>query len=320
MMEKKYYPGLDLLKFVMALTIVSLHFELFKEVPVLYDMIMPWKNVAVPVFFIVSSFLLFNKLLSSNERKEENKIIIYFLKRIGILYLFWFVVMIRATVYKWDWDLHFSFFEFVIQFFLSSTFTGSWFLAALSINIVLVWYIRRYTSERIVAIIAIMLYLYNNYAPLMPVPLDSIFCWYENLPTVTPQTSFPGTMLFVYAGLLLSHYKVSAKYASYKNVWLIAAFAVLYILSLNQYFYPIGRLLAAMVLFIACCNVKTTKSFVLLRQSSIFIFFIHFALLGRFHYGTVINFIFACVISFILAVIVIWLKGKRGFKWLKYSL
>lgn len=55
-MEKKNDSRYDVLKLVLSLFVVAIHSDLFP--PLLY----PWLRVAVPLFFMMSSYFLFDKL------------------------------------------------------------------------------------------------------------------------------------------------------------------------------------------------------------------------------------------------------------------
>lgn len=64
-LNRSYYSGLDLLKFIMAIMIVAAHCDLFKELGLAYNLaVLLWK-IAVPTFFTVSAFLFYDKLYLS---------------------------------------------------------------------------------------------------------------------------------------------------------------------------------------------------------------------------------------------------------------
>lgn len=65
-MRSKTYNGLDLLKLIMALFVVMIHVKPNVHSEVLTTMLNPIMSVAVPVFFVLSSVLLFNKLIKVN--------------------------------------------------------------------------------------------------------------------------------------------------------------------------------------------------------------------------------------------------------------
>mgnify|MGYP006913126945 CR=1 FL=1 len=65
-MKSKTYNGLDLLKFIMALFVVMIHVKPNAHSEILTAMLNPIMSIAVPVFFVLSSVLIFNKLTNVN--------------------------------------------------------------------------------------------------------------------------------------------------------------------------------------------------------------------------------------------------------------
>lgn len=61
-MKNRTYNGLDLLKFIMSLFVVMIHVKPNAHSEVLTTVFNPILSVAVPVFFVLSSVLIFNKL------------------------------------------------------------------------------------------------------------------------------------------------------------------------------------------------------------------------------------------------------------------
>lgn len=63
MEDKKIISGLDVLKFVMAIFIVNIHLKPLRYASeTVQDVVGIMAGLAVPVFFTVSSFLLFRKI------------------------------------------------------------------------------------------------------------------------------------------------------------------------------------------------------------------------------------------------------------------
>ena len=75
MLKTKNYDILDLTKLILSIMIVAIHTSLLPTV--LY----PWLRLAVPLFFIISSFFLFNKVNNSTQ-DESGKIVKNFLLHI----------------------------------------------------------------------------------------------------------------------------------------------------------------------------------------------------------------------------------------------
>lgn len=63
---QKQYPGLDILKIIMALAVVAIHVKPFETNDVLTAIFKPCLDAAVPVFFLISAFLLFLKVERNN--------------------------------------------------------------------------------------------------------------------------------------------------------------------------------------------------------------------------------------------------------------
>lgn len=62
MINQKNYCGLDILKFIMALFVVMIHVKPYAKSDFLTAMLKPMMDIAVPVFFVLSSVLIFSKL------------------------------------------------------------------------------------------------------------------------------------------------------------------------------------------------------------------------------------------------------------------
>ena len=56
---------LDLTKYILSFMIVAIHLELWPNI--LY----PWLRLAVPLFFMISSYILFSKLNVTNEETKK---------------------------------------------------------------------------------------------------------------------------------------------------------------------------------------------------------------------------------------------------------
>ena len=61
-MKSKTYNGLDLLKFIMALFVVMIHVKPNAHSEILTTVFNPILSIAVPIFFVLSSVLIFKKL------------------------------------------------------------------------------------------------------------------------------------------------------------------------------------------------------------------------------------------------------------------
>ena len=101
-MKKKSYDAVDLAKWICAWLVMYIHLApVFPSIPLLDDMLRSSIcRVAVPFFFAVSSFFLFQKMDPSNPTGPANrKLLVQFCGRLFSLYIFWIVVYNLYTLF-----------------------------------------------------------------------------------------------------------------------------------------------------------------------------------------------------------------------------
>ena len=82
----------DLIKFFLSLLVLAIHATLYPMV--LY----PWLRIAVPLFFMMSSYFLFSKLREAPKDKHR-AILKKFVVRNLQLYSYWFIILLPVTIY-----------------------------------------------------------------------------------------------------------------------------------------------------------------------------------------------------------------------------
>lgn len=128
-MVKKQYHSIDLMKFIACIFVVAIHTNPFNEIsPIINTIICQGiARLAVPLFFISSAFFLFQGDFDKSKVKK-------YCLRMGELYLFWFLLSLPITIYNRiiisPYPAGITVFRFVRSFFLTSTFSGSWFLTS----------------------------------------------------------------------------------------------------------------------------------------------------------------------------------------------
>ncbi len=176
--RKTYFPGLDLLKFILAIMIIAAHcslFEEFADVKVLAERLF---SIAVPLFFAMSAFFFVRKIDSleeSDKRKQFNKTI----KRLLILFAIWYVLMLPMTWFKW-WSIA-TFKETVYALFLSCTLNGYWFIKALIINTAILFLCRGRSIMLLLAAVSFAVYLlfaYNYLFHYLPIDFSPYYSFY----------------------------------------------------------------------------------------------------------------------------------------------
>lgn len=138
--------AIDLLKFIMATMIVAMHTSLCKELT------NPWFRIAVPIFFILSSYFFFKKLKEKTMLEKRQALKLY-IKRVFFLYIFWLVALTPfVLITKWNILSEHSLLEcclILVRWILTGNFFGaSWFLVALMIGVPTIFYLSKWISNK----------------------------------------------------------------------------------------------------------------------------------------------------------------------------
>lgn len=210
--NKKDVFGFDLLKFIMALLIVSIHTEAFETIP-FYRYIRVIQTWCVPTFFFLSSYFVMRKFVNSSNRIE---VYLNFIKRLGILYVAWFIINTPIFIKQHNYSgvsLYEGVTEFLKSLLFASTFEGSWFLSALGMSVsilIILTYLR--INKWVIFGIFTMIYLYvyamecnlfnNQYVYVL-------YNWYKTNIYDIPTLSFPRGLPFIAMGYLMATFYVS---------------------------------------------------------------------------------------------------------------
>lgn len=167
---KEAIRGIDLMKFLMAIVIVSIHVEFSKVIGPSY---IPFQDCAVPVFFVFSSYFFFKKMRFVRGREIWRSLFRYE-KRVNKLYLFWIVVLSPSILYVWHreylelpvWQAIGS---FVKNYFFAYEFGASWFLGALIVGMPIVLLLTKMLSDKLVWVIPFAIYIYIYQLALMTI-------------------------------------------------------------------------------------------------------------------------------------------------------
>ena len=208
--KKKVYYGLDLLKFIMAFIVVMIHVKPFPAGTVLYSAFSQLLAVAVPVFFVISAFLLFSKTYGSNsDGGGDLSVIQRFTTRILILYGIWLLIEIPWVIFNKPYFTEpflKGLMDFIKDVLFATTFPGSWFLSALVLGVWVVFLLSRVVKEEIVFVqsLFVSLYvIYGGFSEGLRGPLE----WYSQNVREEVNLSFPFTLVWVSMGQLMAKYK-----------------------------------------------------------------------------------------------------------------
>ena len=161
MILKRSYNSIDLMKFILCFLVVAIHSDPFEDIsPFLNRLFLGVERLAVPLFFIASGFFLFK-----GGPLDKYQLVKY-LKRMGLLYFAWFFISLPITIFNrflmGEGSLSVKLFLFVKNFFFTSTFSGSWFLASCFFCTILFYFIYKWFPSkggRIVIALSALAYL-----------------------------------------------------------------------------------------------------------------------------------------------------------------
>ena len=199
------YKALDIGKFLAAFVVIAIHAH-----PVTSEFAKSLYAIAVPFFFIVSSFLFF--------KRQANYL--NFAKRIGILYLVWFVIgisIVYARFFKGEafGDGLASFFHALL---LTNTFPASWYLIASIEAIGLCVLLSRKLGNKGLLLVGVLLYIptllfstyYGNLPPDWQVAMSKLY-------GIVPVTnSFVIAFIYVVLGKIVAETHRGFKYNTVK--------------------------------------------------------------------------------------------------------
>ncbi|MDJ1471568.1 acyltransferase [Xanthocytophaga flava] len=161
---KRTYNGIDLMKFLAAFLVISIHTRPFYDIhPVLgflFENIIT--RVAVPFFFISSGFLFFTKVLETSSVSEQRKLLVGFLKRILVLYLLWTLIYLPYDlyfIYKKKHDLVATLLTYLQRLLLWGSHFHLWYLLSLMYCTVIVYFFVEIKRFRTLLAVGILLYL-----------------------------------------------------------------------------------------------------------------------------------------------------------------
>ena len=215
--------GLDILKFFMAFLVVAIHSEALKFHTIAFKMFIPLINCAVPTFFVVSSFLLFQRVRNANSFQDELKVLGHFTYRLFLLYVFWLVVSAPIVLYNRHY-LQMSAIEavghFMMDITLASTFHGSWFFSALVVGTWLIYLASKIFGCKTIWIAPFLVTCYAYNSNSLPFINQDAWMWYcEHI--ITPHNSVPVALFWIALGYILSLDSINRYLSNIKRNYLI---------------------------------------------------------------------------------------------------
>lgn len=338
---KKQRDILDLVKYILSFFVVAIHSRLFP------NYLYPWLRLAVPLFFIISAFLFYEKFKVTDE-KEQWTLTKKYIKRYLLLYIFWFVLLLPATItgnldlfqYKW----YIVIYKIISYTLFSSTFPASWFITGCIYGALAIYLTRKFHPIFLIAI-SLVLYLFcaslSSYFFAFPQLADFKY-WYEFIFT-EPQLSFPCAISWMLVGSLISRFniKLNKITLAITIIFICGCLGLLYYewssikkitgFGNKDIYFSLLPLCTAIFILLKDIDVKI-RSARLLRKLSTIIYTSHGAIINGFNYLLLItkvslDDVYLCLITFVVtiflahvfSIILLTLEKKKHFGFLKYS-
>lgn len=331
---------IDLVKLILSIFIVAMHTQLFGGV------IYPVTRLAVPVFFILSSYFFFCKQ-ACLQKEEKNKYYLHFVKRNLGLYLFWFVVLLPLTVYigkYYEGNILASLLRMLKNFFFASTFQVSWYLMALIIGTGIVFFLSKKLGNTSLFIVGIVFYslacLSSNYIFIV-LESNSLIEVYKSVKSVIdlPCRNFIVSVIYIVLGKIIAQTKAhsigtkkSIIFATVSFLFLIAECIIIEKSDVKVYDNDCFIFLVPTAFFIVAACVNSNISLLHakeLRNISTVVYCIHmpvFMVIGKImsilqiedKYNLIV-FTLTSLLSCLAGTVILRLERRKGLTFLKYS-
>lgn len=286
MVGRREYNSLDILKFLLAIFVLVIHSGIDKTV------LSPLLRVAVPTFFIISSYLFFSKLEGVHDEKERHSALKHLVKRNVYLYIAWTIIQLPMLIFGKHYHtalLKEGIWYTLRDMLLGNSFTGAWYIVALALGVPVIYMLSRKMTPRCLLLLTLPIYALccfaSNYRGLLPnnSGLDSFFVVYKQVTMCDFNTSLPGALFWIALGKSLATEKEAVQsrrlyLAFVVSAVLIAAervFILQYNLQYHDDCYFSLILLCPSIFLLVKQNSRTFYSKFRFREISTLIYVIH---------------------------------------------
>lgn len=273
--QRKDIQLIDLGKFIASIGVLAIHECIFSDGSYANRMELRIYSVFVPFFFAVSAYLFFRKT-QTLPFKEACVCLLKFCKRIGILYFLWLMVYLILLPHL---EPDFLNAGFVKQLFFGHTFFGSWYLSALLVGTVLMFFLSRVSYGGMI-VVGCLFYCYMGCCREHFLPIEALYDWYATN-VKSPVCSFPSAVPHIALG---AAFAAAEKKDFVKYVSMINAINLLFFLSMffvsDEYrkilFWITHFLGVELCVYLCCrCTISYQLPSLTLRRMSIIIYFSH---------------------------------------------
>lgn len=153
MAQQKEYAAVDVFKLICACLVILIHTKPFENSFWLDSIIGMLTRFAVPYFFTISGYFLFQRITVSEPRNKD-KIIWDYLLRLIRFYVIWFVIL-RIFDYVLSGQSH-SVRYYIKQFFFTTDGSALWFVEALIWATLIATFLSRWLNPLFITVIGVI--------------------------------------------------------------------------------------------------------------------------------------------------------------------
>jgi hypothetical protein len=282
----------------------------------------------VPVFFISSGFLIFNKIKNHDDFKRIWKYTVKIIK----LYLILTLIYLPFTIYGYA-NNNYPFSMNILAFIKMVFFTGGylytmhlWYLLSLIYSLLLTGILLKYRVRiKIIYFISLLLFIFGSVMTIWIKKIDvldhSVQTLIKYYSYIFPNGSLFIGMFYVLTGAVISKYKCDISILI--SIGFMMFFGNVFI---QELYFPISVTACAIIIFllIVSINIHDNIIYKKLREASAIFYFMHMMfwtiytiiIKKPFHYGY--DSFFVTIISCILiSIIFIKINNLEKLKWIK---
>lgn len=332
----KSIDAIDIAKFFASVLIFAMHCGVlydYNTISSIPELLARW---GVPFFFICSAYFLFRK---GQDGKIEKRTINLYIKRISSLYAVWLVYNIPNVVYMRLYSKDLSALSTWLFFFknsiLSSTFTGSWYLAS---SVFSAWFVytlsKKLQTKSIMGITFIpylLCVLTSAYKGLLPADIAKIldfFCF--------PLNIFNGCFYFALGKYICENQQTILKKCNTRCALICSiAFYLLFILELfitkrlnicSGTDLAFSTVLLAASIFLFCLQIDIKiKNGLLLRKLSTIIYcsqgnvlLVNNVLKNTLKLSSIDAFLISSFVIAAICAVTLLIQKNKNWKWSRY--
>lgn len=200
----------DIVKLILSLLVVTIH------IPLLPEVLNPVARMAVPLFFMMSSYFFWKKA-GTRSKPEQKTLLIRFLKRNLTLYGFWFVILLPITLWirnYFDQGILIGLLKLLQAFLFYSTFRASWYIIALCAAMAVLYWLSGRMQDSAQVTVYVLIHLgaclvTNYYGLISGYPPAAAFLEWFKATFLALCNNFAVAMLWIWLGKRFAEGKIS---------------------------------------------------------------------------------------------------------------